>query len=79
MIANEESQPNVVQRLNQQIRTVKKLGFQVRSEVLGDQAATWCEVAGKKMLFLDVSQTAAEQLRQIEDLMSQYAETLERR
>lgn len=64
---------HVVRRLQQRMDLARGLGFVVRSEVLGDQPSTWCEVAGKKMMFLDITQTATEQLHQIEQLLAQYA------
>jgi hypothetical protein len=49
------------------------MGFKVRMEVLEDEQATWCEIAGVKTLFVDLSQTAAEQLQQIEESLSALA------
>ncbi|TWU06467.1 hypothetical protein [Stieleria varia] len=63
---------NVVQRLQQRIQAAKRIGFQVRTEVLGDNSPTWCEVAGKKMMFLDLAQTAGEQLQQLEDMLREF-------
>lgn len=64
--------PNVIDRLRGQVAKAKKLGFEVRTEALGDQPADWCEVGGKKLMFVDISQAANEQLQQIERLLAEY-------
>ncbi len=63
---------NVVERLKQQLRRAEQLGMRVRQEVLSDQQATWCEIAGVPTLFVDHSQTAAEQLKQVEETLQSY-------
>ena len=45
------------------------MGFQVRMEVLEDQQPGWCQIGNSKLLFVDLSQTAAEQLAQLEELL----------
>ena len=41
-------------------------------ELLGDEHASWCEIAGVPTLFVDLSQTAAEQLQQVEETLATY-------
>ncbi len=82
MHRNENKQPssatatiddeNVVTRLRRRIREAKAMGFKVRSEWLDDEQATWCEVGGVKTLFVDLSQTAAEQLRQLDETLEAF-------
>lgn len=68
MIAEE----NVVVRLKQTLQRARAEGFQVRMEVLDDEQASWCVIAGKPTLFVDLSQTAAEQLQQVEETLAAY-------
>jgi hypothetical protein len=63
---------NIVAKLNSRIREVRRQGFQVRQEVLGGHQSSWCEIGGKKILFLDASQTAREQLAAIDEALAGY-------
>ncbi|MDG2220715.1 MAG: hypothetical protein P8L85_05010 [Rubripirellula sp.] len=65
---------NVVERLKQQLRRADALGLAVRMEMLADQQATWCEIAGVPTLFVDLSQTAAEQLKQVEETLDAFSQ-----
>ncbi len=67
-----DHESNVVERLQNRIESARAMGFDVRREVLGDNVPTWCEVAGRKMMFLDISQTASEQLQHVEQLLGEY-------
>lgn len=53
-------------QLNQSLKKARKLGYQVRTEWLGGSAAGWCEIGGKKLLFVDLSLSVDEQLEQVE-------------
>ncbi|QDS89994.1 hypothetical protein [Rosistilla ulvae] len=53
-------------RLGKAIATAKRLGFVVRSEWLGGSATGWCELGGKRILFVDLSLSVHEQLEQVE-------------
>jgi hypothetical protein len=64
--------PNVVQRLQATVRHAEQLGFEVRKVLLEDQAADWCQIGTKKILFLDVAATAGEQLRQLDDILASF-------
>lgn len=66
------SNDNVVARLKQRLRDAKLLGLKVRMELLDDEHASWCEIAGMPTLFVDLSQTAAEQLKQVEETLAAY-------
>lgn len=63
---------NVVSRLKRRIDEARSLGFKVRMEPLDGEQATWCEIAGVPTLFVDLSQTAAEQLQQLEEALQAY-------
>ena len=63
---------NVVERLRHKIEYARALGFQVRCEWLDGKEADWCEIAGKRFLFVDEGLTASEQLDQIDQVLKQY-------
>ncbi|NND97159.1 MAG: hypothetical protein HKN47_07515 [Pirellulaceae bacterium] len=63
---------NVVQRLNQRLAAAKQMGFNVRTELLDGQQSTWCVLGVTKVIFLDLSQTAAEQLAQLNEVLADY-------
>ena len=56
----------MVQRLKARIKDAKELGFTIRREVLDSEEATWCVLGNKKVIFLDLTQTANEQLKAAE-------------
>jgi hypothetical protein len=63
---------NVVARLRGRLAEARGMGFKVRMEPLDGEQASWCEIAGVPTLFVDLSQTAAEQLQQIEETLLSY-------
>jgi hypothetical protein len=63
---------NVVSRLKHKLTEARAIGFKVRMEPLEDEQASWCEIAGVPTLFVDLSQTAAEQLQQVEETLTTY-------
>lgn len=67
------SSPNVVARLRQRIADARRLGYRVRIEVLEDQQAGWCQVGKSKLIFIDLSQSAAEQLAQLDETLAEIA------
>lgn len=71
----DKSDPNIVERLRSRMGDARRLGFRVRSEWLDGQQASWCEIAGVRTLFVDLSQPAAEQLATLEDTLESYAVT----
>ena len=67
-----QSQQNVVDRLKQRIGDAKRAGFRVRMEYLDDQQASWCVIGGVKTIFIDLSQSAAEQLCQLDESLASF-------
>tara|TARA_R110002073_G_scaffold46789_7_gene127454 strand:- start:8452 stop:8739 length:288 start_codon:yes stop_codon:yes gene_type:complete len=67
---------NVVQRLRRRTQQARDLGFHVRTELLDGQEPSWCMIGKRKTIFIDLAQTAAEQLRQLEESMSEYQQRL---
>jgi len=63
---------NVVQRLHAKLKGARSQGFNVRMEIFDDEQASWCVIAGVPTIFIDQSQTAAEQLRQIDETLAAY-------
>ncbi|TWU56852.1 hypothetical protein Poly51_27690 [Rubripirellula tenax] len=68
----------VVARLRRRIRQAKSAGFQVRMEVLDDEQAGWCQVGRTRILFVNLSNTAAEQLAQVEETLRDFADSVSR-
>lgn len=64
---------NVVARLKRRMEDARSLGFKVRMEALEGEQATWCEIAGVPTLFIDLSQTAAEQLQQLDETLAAFS------
>ncbi|TWU57569.1 hypothetical protein [Rubripirellula reticaptiva] len=65
---------NVVIRLKKRLAHARKAGFKVRIEVLDDEQPGWCQVGSSRILFLNIAQTAAEQLAQLEETLQDFAE-----
>lgn len=63
---------NVVSRLRQRLHDARATGFKVRMEVLDGEQASWCVISGVLTLFVDLSQTASEQLQQVEETLRAY-------
>lgn len=70
-----QPQENVVERLRTRIRQARASGFVVRQELLGPHQSTWCEIGGRKMLFLDAAQPAREQIATIDEVLADYRAT----
>ena len=66
------SDDNVVQRLQTRLGEARQSGFRVRLELLGDEQPSWCILAGKPTLFVDLSHTADEQLRHLDEMIADY-------
>ncbi|MEM6471811.1 MAG: hypothetical protein AAF802_19785 [Planctomycetota bacterium] len=66
------STPHVAERLRQAIEKAKSLGFDVRKVLLNDESANWCQVGSRKLIFLDLSAAAGEQLHQLTDILEAY-------
>ena len=63
---------NVVGRLKEKLKEARSHGFKIRMEMLDDEQASWCVVGGVPTLFVDLSQSAAEQLRQVDETLQAY-------
>lgn len=63
---------NVAQRLRERVRAAQAFGFEIRHEVLGDQTPGWCQIGSRKLLFVDLAATTAEQLAQIEEIVEDF-------
>jgi hypothetical protein len=68
--------PSIVSRLSTRIREARAMGFQIRQEFLEGNPGNWCEIAGRKIVFLDSSQGAAEQLATLDQAISSYRPAL---
>ncbi len=66
------SQPHIVARLRNRVLQARAMGFQVRHEFLNGQSGTWCEIGGRKTVFVDSSQPAAEQLAALDAALCSY-------
>lgn len=64
---------NVLQRLQRMAKIARNHGFEIRGEPLGGAGSTWCEIRGRRILFLDVSQPAAEQSIAIAEILEETA------
>lgn len=69
---------NVVRRLKQQLDHARRLGFQVRMEVLDEEQPGWCQIGKSRLLFVNLSQTAAEQLAQVSETLVDFAASAKR-
>ena|GEM_PF-2067951 len=67
---------HVVARLAKRIREARAMGFQIRQEFLGGHPGSWCEIAGRKTVFLDASHSAVEQLSTLEEAIQSYRPAL---
>lgn len=72
-IAAEAPAENVLQRLDRMAKIARRNGFEIRGEPLGGAGSTWCEIRGKRILFLDISQPAAEQALAIREILEETA------
>lgn len=63
---------HVVSRLRWRIQDATQMGFHVRSEPLDGRPADWCQIGSRRMIFLDLSVPAAEQLAQLDDVLADY-------
>lgn len=63
---------NIVAYLKRRIGEARKLGFHVRVEPMEEGQSGWCQIGAKKILFLDASRTAAEQLGQLDEALADF-------
>jgi hypothetical protein len=72
MDARAQISDNIVQRLRSKLNEARSQGFKVRMEFFDEEQASWCVIAGVPTLFIDQSQTATEQLRQLQETLAAY-------
>ena len=60
---------HTVDMLEEALRAAEQLGYRVRHEWLGGSGGGACEIRGVKCLFLDLGQSAAEQLAQVVEVL----------
>lgn len=61
---------NILQRLQAALTRARRAGYHVRLEPLGGVGAASCEIDGRIHLFVDLSQTADEQLSGVETILA---------
>jgi hypothetical protein len=61
---------HTVELLDEALRLAERLGYGVRHEWLGTGGGA-CEFRGRRWLFVDLSQTALEQLQQVREVLQQ--------
>lgn len=69
-----EQGENVVERLHQRIKDIRDAGTIVRTDWLDGQSSSWCELRGIRTIILDASQSAAEQLGQLEEIIQEISQ-----
>ena len=60
---------HTVELLQHALDLAGRLGYRIRQEWLGGSGGGGCELAGRKILFLDVALNPAEQLDQVLDAL----------
>ena len=60
---------HTVELLEQALDLAGRLGYQIRQEWLGGTGGGGCELAGRKILFLDLALGPIEQLEQVLDAL----------
>jgi hypothetical protein len=66
---------HTVQALEEALQAAERLGYQVRREWLDGGGGGACEFGGKQWMFVDLSQSAAEQLEQVLSVLRSHATT----
>ena len=62
------------EQLERLVRGAQDAGYIVRHEYFGGTGGGLCEVAGKKVLFLDLALSAADQLDRLKQLLQDRAD-----
>ena len=70
------SDENVVERLRRRIAEVRSTGTVVRTDWLDGQQPSWCDLRGTRTIILDATQPAAEQLSQLEEILTEITRSL---
>lgn len=64
---------HTVEQLDQLIRLARELGYTVRQEWLGGDGGGACELRGQKHLFIDLANSAKEQLDTVAGVLAEDA------
>lgn len=60
----------ILDRRNRVLKIARQSGFTIRGVTFPDGGATtWCEIRGQRTLFLDLGQTAAEQIVAVREIL----------
>lgn len=70
-----QDRENIVQRLRRRADEARRMGFEVRAECLEGQHATWCQIGDRRIVFMDLSQSAAEQLQQLDETLASFQQS----
>ena len=65
------AESNVVERLRRRNRQAWELGFEVRTVLLDGAEPSWCQIGRQKVILLDLTQAAADQLQQLEQILEE--------
>ena len=68
---------HTIELLEQGLDLIRRLGYQVRNEWLDGAAGGGCELAGRKVFFLDLALPAGDQLDQVLDTLRREPEALQ--
>ena len=61
---------STIQKIDRLTAIAEQLGYQVRYDYFGGTGGGTCEFAGKKILFMDLALTSAEQLERLEETLA---------
>lgn len=62
--------PHMAERLKRTVKDAEKRGFEVRKVLLDQEAANWCQIGSRKVIFLDLAAGASEQLEQLSEILN---------
>lgn len=65
---------SVVEQMEKLIALAQQLGYQVRYDYFGGTGGGFCQVNGKKWLFIDLALNGVEQLEHLEKSLSRHLE-----
>lgn len=60
---------STIQKIDRLTAIAEQLGYQVRYDYFGGTGGGTCEFGGKKILFMDLALTSAEQLERLEEAL----------
>ena len=65
---------STIEQLDQLTQLAREAGYEVRHEYFGGTGGGFCEVAGRKILFLDLALSSVEQLDKLKEIYAQESE-----